>query len=75
MSRNNTENTSLRGTFQGVPVIIVRKGEKNSRVRTEGQTKAESFLVPTAEITDIHKIEKAKPAAPVAESTEETVAG
>lgn len=61
MARNNTQNNTGRATHKGNEVVIVRMGEKNSRVHLPNQSKGESYLVPTTELEGVHKIEKAKP--------------
>jgi hypothetical protein len=60
MARNNTENNSARAMFNGVEVVVIRRGDKNSRVRLPAATKGDSFLVETAKLSDWKKIEKVK---------------
>jgi hypothetical protein len=59
MARNNTQNNVARAYHNGTLVEIVRRGDKNSRVRVPGQTA--THLVSTASLTGHFKIEKAKP--------------
>jgi hypothetical protein len=58
MARNNTQNNAARAYHNGVLVEIVRRGDKNSRVRVPGQTA--THLVATASLTGHYKIEKVK---------------
>jgi hypothetical protein len=58
MARNNTQNNSARAYHNGTLVEVVRRGDKNSRVRIPGRT--ETHLVATASLTNWSKIEKVK---------------